>query len=309
MVVIEQGTSIQGQVLATKKPIVAEDVSEHELASPSARAMAIDLGLHRFASVPLLADDKSIGVLNVIDQRIRRFTDDEVSLLTAFADQASLTLEKARLLSEAQRERERAETEKERSDALYHISNQLAGAHDIDEVLKLIVNEASRLVGTPYISLRLLQRDALVPWANTGAEAIYATSRPVLKAEEGTSGSGHAMATKKPLIGEAARQMSAPETVRVLEEHGFYATAVFPLLAEDRSIGTLSIADKHILNLTHDEVSLLSAFADQASSALEKARLLQEAETREREATQLYEITTQLASSPDMDSILDLITE
>ena len=46
------------------------------------------------AVVPLLANDNSIGVLVVMDTRIRRFTDDEVSVLTAFADQASLTLEK-----------------------------------------------------------------------------------------------------------------------------------------------------------------------------------------------------------------------
>ena len=39
------------------------------------------------------------------------------------------------------------------------------------------------------------------------------------------------------------------------------------------------------------EVSLLTAFADQASLALEKARLLNEAEARERQATQLHEVT------------------
>ena len=68
------------------------------------------------------------------------------------------------------------------------------------------------------------------------------------------------------------------------------------------------MGDRHERNLTEDEVSLLAAFADQAALALEKARYLQEAETRERRAAQLYEITTHLASSPDMDSVLDLIT-
>ena len=58
-------------------------------------------------------------MLAVVDNRIRRFTEDEVSLLTAFADQASLALEKARLLNEAERE-------KERSDALYSVSSLLA---------------------------------------------------------------------------------------------------------------------------------------------------------------------------------------
>ena len=91
---------------------------------------------------------------SLLDTRIRRFTDDEVSLLTAFADQASLALEKARLLKEAERE-------KERSDALYRVSNLLAGAHDTDDVLNLIVNEAASLVGVDACFIRLLKGDGL----------------------------------------------------------------------------------------------------------------------------------------------------
>ena len=296
---VEEGTSAAGHVMATKKPLIGEAV--RQMVPPEDPRVAEEGGFYATAAFPLLAEDRSIGTLAVADRRVRDLTADEVSLLAAFADQASLALEKARLLNEAERERER-------SDALYQISNQLAGAHDTDEVLKLIVNEASRLVGSPFIILRLLQGDVLVPRANTEAAATYVTGVPVRKVEEGSGLSGHAMATKKPLIGDASRQMLSAEAAGFLEEHGFYRTAVFPLLADDRSIGTLSVADRHIRNLTEDEVSLLAAFADQASLALEKARLLQEAETREREATQLYEITTQLASSPDMDSVLELIS-
>ena len=77
-----------------------------------------------------------------------------MTLLTAFADQAALALEKARLLNEA-------ETERERSDALYRVSNLLAGAHDTDEVLDLIVNEAARLLQTDAAYIRLPPISAL----------------------------------------------------------------------------------------------------------------------------------------------------
>ena len=74
-----------------------------------------------------MANDLALGVLTLFDTRVRQFTEEEISLLTAFADQASLALEKARLLNDA-------EWEKERSDALYQVSNKLASAHDTDEV-------------------------------------------------------------------------------------------------------------------------------------------------------------------------------
>ena len=116
-------------------------MAKEELISPAQRLILQANGFSALAAVPLLANDLSIGTLSVLDKiHGRRFTEDEVSLLSAFADQASLTIEKARLLNEA-------ETERERSDALYRVSNLLAGAHDTDEVLDLIVHEATRLVG------------------------------------------------------------------------------------------------------------------------------------------------------------------
>ncbi len=114
-----------GHALATKKPVITEDLGDESTLALN-RLKLLEHGFHGGAAVPLLANDRSIGVLSVMDYRIRRFTEDEVALLSAFADQASLALEKTRLLNEA-------EQEKERSDALYQISNRLAGAHETDE--------------------------------------------------------------------------------------------------------------------------------------------------------------------------------
>ena len=52
---------------------------------------------------------------------------------------------KEQLLEELERERERADQEREHSLALQEVSKRVAAAHDTDEVLDLIVNEAARL--------------------------------------------------------------------------------------------------------------------------------------------------------------------
>ena len=159
-------TSAAGYVMAAKEPWTATDATTDELVAPGGRRMSQKHGVHGVAMVLLIANDKSIGVLAVVDSRKRQFTDDEVSLLTAFADQAALALDKARLLNEAERE-------KERSDSLYRVSNLLAGARDTDEVLDLIVNEAVRLVGTSAAYIRLLVDGALVPGAVTESAAAW----------------------------------------------------------------------------------------------------------------------------------------
>ena len=206
---VEQGTSAVGHVMFTKKPYTTIDATNDELVTPESRRLAEKHGFHGLALAPLVANDRSIGVLHVLDARIRQFTEDEVSLLTAFADQASLALEKARLLNEAEREKERAETERERSDALYRVSNLLASARDTDEVLDLIVNEAVRLLGTSFCHIRLLEGDELVVRVATGPGGEYIMEHDAtVKVGEGTSLTGHVWATKKPLSGKDAAQYS-----------------------------------------------------------------------------------------------------
>ncbi|MCH8800269.1 MAG: GAF domain-containing protein [Chloroflexi bacterium] len=314
-VVIGQEPNMLSHVMETKEPLVTEDAEDSEFITPSVKDLLKKYGLRSGAVVPLLADNRPLGALSVLDQHRRRFTDDEVSLLAAFADQAALALEKARLLNEAERERERAETERERADSLYRISNLLAGAHTTDEVLDLIVNEAARLLGASGAYIRLLNGGVLVPSAATESTTAYLAevgeAQPSLRVEEGTSFMGQVMATKKPWVSD---DVTLDELVTAVgrqknQEHGFHGAAAVALLANDQPLGVLSVVDKRIRRFTDDEVSLLTAFADQASLALEKARLLSEAEARERQATQLYEVTTQLASNHHLESVLALITE
>ena len=217
---------------------------------------------------------------------------------------------KKQLLEELGRERERVEREKERSDALYQVSNRLAGVHDTDEVLELIVNEAARLVGATAGYMRLLEAGELVIRASTDSGADYlSASRSAVPAEERTSNAGHVMATKKPLVSEDAAddEFIHPGDRRLLDEHGFHGRASVPMVANDRSIGVLVVVDKRIHRFTEDEVSLLTAFADQAALALEKARLLNNAQREKERSDALYRISNLLAGAHDTDEVLDLI--
>jgi len=64
---------------------------------------------------------------------------------------------KKQLLEELEQERELVAHERERSIVLQEVSNKVAAAHDTDEVLDLIVNEAARLVGADGAIMRLLE--------------------------------------------------------------------------------------------------------------------------------------------------------
>ena len=88
--------------------------------------------------MPLKIGEKVIGVINVTDdQRTGDFEEDEVRLVTLFAEQAATAVEKARLLADVQRDlAERQRTEQVQS-SLYRITEAIHTAQNLDESLSL----------------------------------------------------------------------------------------------------------------------------------------------------------------------------
>ena len=80
---------------------------------------------------------------------------------------------KKQLLGDLERERGLVKRERERSVVLQEVSNKVAAAHDTEEVLDLIVNEASRLLGTTGVWMRLFEEGVLVPGAATESTAEF----------------------------------------------------------------------------------------------------------------------------------------
>jgi GAF domain-containing protein len=86
-------TGIAGWVLVTRQPLVLEDVSEDpRFAREAAEATGyVPRGL---MAVPLLHDERALGVLEVLDRPQRtRFTLKEMDMLGLFANQAAIALD------------------------------------------------------------------------------------------------------------------------------------------------------------------------------------------------------------------------
>jgi GAF domain-containing protein len=95
---IPSSTGIAGWVLVTRQPLVLEDVgNDPRFAKDVAESTGyVPKGL---MCVPLLHEEKALGVLNVLD-RASQFTLEEMELLGLFANQAAIALD---LLQRARR--------------------------------------------------------------------------------------------------------------------------------------------------------------------------------------------------------------
>ncbi|PYM31909.1 MAG: hypothetical protein DME15_15775 [Candidatus Rokuibacteriota bacterium] len=104
------GIGVAGRAVHERRPVLTSDL----LDDPSVTALpafggALEASAHRAAlAVPLLGRDGATGALVVQDRTGRRFDEEDVRLLQAFADQAALALENAQRFAETERGRAEA---------------------------------------------------------------------------------------------------------------------------------------------------------------------------------------------------------
>jgi signal transduction histidine kinase len=206
------------------------------------------------------------------------------SLLAKLAERRRLVRENARL-------GERADRDHRRLEALYEISRRLAAAVDADEILRLIVAEATRLLEAEAAGLRLLEGEELVVRART-ASATTLMLRTRIRL--GESLSGRVVAGGQPLAVEnlADDNRYDPVHKRAALATGFHGFLGVPLRAYGRTIGALNVYTRRPRRFAEDEISLLQTFADHAALAIEKARLLAEAQTERARVDRILQSTS-----------------
>jgi GAF domain-containing protein len=116
--------SLFGRILLERKPVQIIDV----LADPeyAMRELQKRAGFRTVLGVPLLRDGVPIGILSVNRTTVRPFTDKQIELVTAFADQAAIAIENVRLFEEIQdKSRQLEEASQHKSQFLANMSHEL----------------------------------------------------------------------------------------------------------------------------------------------------------------------------------------
>jgi len=92
---IKLGESIAGRVIVEQNSIIINDVQAEE--DYIGHDLAVEQGLRSMICVPLLVQDRAVGVITCYTDIVREFEADEVQALETIAKQAAVTIEHAKL--------------------------------------------------------------------------------------------------------------------------------------------------------------------------------------------------------------------
>jgi len=285
---------VTGRAFCDCKPVQVDDITAERDEYPSGYALAERFGWRTILAVPLVREDKAIGVIAMRRGEMRPFSQKQVDLLVLFADQAVIAIENANLF-EALRLRNRDLSEAlEQQTATGTILRAIAASPtDVQPVLKTVAESAARLCDAYDAVILLADGDALTLRAHHGPIPVDFMNWPIARDWV----TGRAFIDRMPVHVHdlVLEKEEFPAGQAMAERLGHRTILAIPLLREDKAIGALTLRRREVRPFSRKQIELLILFADQAAIAIENSRLFGELQARNRDLTDAIERQTATA--------------
>jgi GAF domain-containing protein len=272
---------------------------------------AVELGgIRTVAAVPMLKDDKLIGLITIVRQEVRPFTDKQVELVTNFAAQAVIAIENARLLDELrQRTTDLAEALEQQTAASQVLQIISSSPGELLPVFKAMLENATRICEAKFGVLYRYDDNGFEPTVLANAPTAYASfvwSRGRFFPQKG-NGLDRLLHTKTVIhsVDEAAE----PVPTNSARLGGARSQVMVPMLHEDKLAGAIAIYRQEVRPFTDKQIELVKNFAAQAVIAIENARLLNELRQRTTDLTErTADLTEALEQQTATSEVLQVIS-
>ncbi|HEX4996562.1 MAG TPA: GAF domain-containing protein, partial [Methylomirabilota bacterium] len=295
------GTGVAGAALAAGRGALANDYPS----SPGAMAEFIPF-TSRLLAAPLMAGDRPLGVMTAgRGPGGPPFTEEDLSTLTDFATQAAVALEHARLFDEATRNAAQYQ-------ALLEVSSAVSSTLDVDRVLDLVLQRCQALLGVAAVGVMRIDRETgVVAYERgRGLSGEFTTS---LRMRLGEGTTGRAIEERVPVwsedvLNDAALAIS-PAARELIRREGYRAVLSVPLLTKGDAHGAIAAYWWEPHTPSAAEISIMTALAGQAATALDNARLFAQERDRKASLSSLLEINKKIGALVAPESLLTSIAE
>jgi signal transduction histidine kinase len=297
--IMPRGMGITGAAVSAGAPVQTPNILEDPLTevTDAVRRLLLESGVVAWLAVPLRVNAKTIGALAIGDRAGRRFSPAEVTLLQTFADQAAVALRQAQLFEESEHRRRTAE-------ALAEVGRLLSQTLDPRVVGARIVESVETLLAARSAILYSLEPTSGVLTAHTVSTDLGPLHNWTLRLERGFGIAWLAVDQRCPIMTpdvlEDDRVVLAPDIRTRIGPSAHRALLAVPLVAQDRIVGALVVADGTGRVYSEADAQLAQTFAAHAAIALENARLYQDVQ---RAYDDLSHTQAQLVQARKMETV------
>lgn len=254
--------------LAAGESVILNDIRDK---ADGVVAYAEVTGARSNIGVPLWVRERVIGALTIDCGPPPAFASEEIRVVQAFAQQAAIAIQNARLFEEQRVERELAE-------ALAAAAAVVGSTLDLEQVLDRILEQTARVVNGDIFNVLLIKgnKGQMVRWrgyenyAISGSE-IAAFDVPVFEYPKLVE----MIETGQPvLVGDIFQTTDWVLTNPYRRYLRSYVAA--PIRVADKTVGFLNVNGTRPNQFTHQDALRLKAFADHAAVAIQNANLYQQ---------------------------------
>ncbi len=296
--IIRLGEGMIGHVAQTGEEIIANDVSQE----PRYRCLDPLPATRSEATLPLMIQDRVVGVLDVQSNLIDDFHQVDLLVLRALAGNIAVAVEGTRLYSSLKRRADHFS-------AIYEISNAISSVLDPDRLFSEVVHLISKHFGYPYVHLFTVHPGRRKVIFNAGSGS---RSEPL---EE----SGYILDLDDPkgIIPWVGR---SGETLLVndVEKESRYQPSPFPpfetraeltvpLIYGAEILGILDVQSDQVNAFGEEDRFVFESLADNIAVAMRNASLFRSEVWRRQVADSLREVAGLLSADADLSHVLEAI--
>ena len=295
------GRGIVGHVAQSGRAEIINDVQADPRWNPE---LDRETGLvtRSILCVPMISRDQVIGVIEAVNHRDGTpFQESEAALLVAFAAQAAVAIDNARLYTLTDQALARRVEE---LSTMQRIDRELNAALDFDLVMDMTVDWALRVTGATVgvIGLVSTEHDGLLLLASRGYASQY--QRRQLEPWPINRGiAGRVIASGEPaLVNDVSQD---PDYYPAQAETRSQLTV--PIRREQQVIGVVNVESELAGAFSNEDMAFLRRLADHAAVAIENARLYRESQRWAEEMALLYDISLTVNSQLALNDVLESV--
>lgn len=269
------------QIVLDRKPLLIADIYGDDQASASFRAAmgphldTVLNGVNSWMGLPMIVKDKVVGILTLDHGKRNFYRPEDIELGMAFANQAAIEFENAKLYNETIKRADELRT-------MFNIQQAITSRLDLDAVLSLIAEESRRLTNSHSTAVLLVDGGDLVFSVFSGSQLSGLAG---YRATVDSSVMGRNLLKGRSVRIKDVRSSDGAD-IELLTEAGVRSYLCVPLIAGTKPVGIIAAANKLTGEFNTEDERILNMFAPSAVIGIENARLYQEERRRHLEDQQ-----------------------